>query len=100
MLTAASQRARKAGVPFSLTEDDILIPTYCPVFGCKLERKLGSKGPGPTSPSLDRIIPDLGYVPGNIVVVSYRANRAKGDLNLDELVALTEFYKMNMKRPA
>lgn len=97
MLKAAKERAKKAKVPFNLNNEDILIPTYCPVFGCRLERALGSKGPGPNSPSLDRIIPTRGYVPGNIVVVSNRANRAKSDLSVEELVALTEFYQANLR---
>lgn len=97
MLKAAKERAKKAGVPFELTESDILIPSYCPVFGVKLERALGSKGAGPNSPSLDRIIPSRGYVPGNIVVISFRANAAKGDLAADELVALAEFFKNNIR---
>jgi hypothetical protein len=95
MLKAAKERAGKAGVPFELTEDDILIPTFCPVFGIRLERKLGSKGPGNASPSLDRIIPERGYVPGNVVVISNRANRAKSDLTSSELRALADFYTAN-----
>jgi hypothetical protein len=97
MLKAAKERAKKAGVPFSLTESDILIPTYCPVFGHKLERALGSKGPGPFSPSLDRIVPQRGYVPGNVVVISNRANRAKSDLATEELVALAEWAQANQR---
>lgn len=99
MLKAAKDRAKKAGVPFDLTESDLIIPAYCPVFGVKLERALGSKGPGPASPSLDRIIPSVGYVPGNVVVISNRANRAKSDLSLAEVQALAEFLKAN-ERPA
>lgn len=97
MLKAAKARAKKAKVPFDLTEDDILVPTYCPVFGCKLERALGSRGAGPLSPSLDRIIPSRGYVVGNVVVISYRANRAKSDLTVGELVALAEFFHANVR---
>lgn len=75
-----------------------MIPTYCPVLGSKLERALGSQGPGPNSPTLDRVKPELGYIPSNIVVVSNRANRAKGDLTLEELLAVAEFYKSNAMR--
>lgn len=97
MLKAAQERAKKAGVPFSITEEDILIPLFCPVFGVRLERALGSKGPGPNSPSLDRRVPPHGYVKGNLVVVSNRANRAKSDLTVDEMVALAEFYGNNRR---
>lgn len=97
MIGAAKQRAKRAGVPFSLTEADIIIPRFCPVFGVKLEQALGSKGPGPNSPSLDRRVPEDGYVPGNVVVISNRANRAKSDLTLEELVALADFYRSNAR---
>lgn len=98
MLRAAKTRAKKAGVPFSLTEDDIIVPFFCPVLGCRLERSLGSRGAGPKSPSLDRIIPSRGYVPGNVVVISYRANRAKSDLTVEELTALADFFQLNVRR--
>lgn len=97
MIQAAKARAKKAGVPFDLTEGDLIVPTYCPVFGVKLERALGSRGPGPNSPSLDRIVPSLGYVPSNVVVISNRANRAKSDLTADEVEALAEFIRSNRR---
>jgi hypothetical protein len=100
MIKAAKERAKRAGVPFDLTENDIMIPAFCPVFGVRLERALGSKGPGPNSPSLDRTIPSLGYVPGNVVVLSNRANRAKSDLTVDEVAALAEFLKSNCRSTA
>lgn len=37
-----------------------------------------------TQPTIDRIIPALGYVPGNIVVISHRANRMKSDGTAEE----------------
>ena len=38
----------------------------------------------PDSPSLDRIVPELGYVKGNIRVISNRANHLKSDATLEE----------------
>ena len=49
------------------------------------------------SPSLDRIVPDRGYVPGNVRVVSDRANRLKGDRNLEELRRLAECGPENLR---
>jgi hypothetical protein len=40
------------------------------------------------SPSLDRVDPRKGYVPGNVRVISDRANRLKGDRSLSEIQAL------------
>lgn len=95
MWYGARGRAKKAGVPFSIERRDIIIPDRCPALGTKLVRGKGQ--PGPNSPSLDRIVPELGYVPGNIVVVSMRANRAKNDLTVAEMRALAVFYTTNTK---
>jgi hypothetical protein len=92
LLNDAKRRARKAGLPFDLCEEDFLIPSVCPVLGLRLGRGLGD-----CSPSLDRIVPHLGYVRGNVIVVSTRANRLKGDATLDELLRLAEFYQRIMK---
>jgi hypothetical protein len=83
MVQCAKQRAKKAGVPFSITDEDFEIPEFCPVLGGKLES--GTKKYHDNSPSLDRVIPELGYVPGNVVVMSFRANRIKGDASRAEL---------------
>ena len=40
---------------------------------------------GDDSPSLDRIVSSLGYVKGNIRVISYKANRVKSNATLEEL---------------
>jgi hypothetical protein len=38
-------------------------------------------------------------VPGNIVVVSLKANRIKSDATLDELRQLVDFYELKTPRP-
>lgn len=45
------------------------------------------------SPSLDRMIPALGYVASNVRVISYRANAIKRDATLDELRALVAYVE-------
>lgn len=52
----------------------------------------GKTGGGDHSPSLDRIRGDLGYVPGNIIVISNRANRIKSDASIRELRDIASFY--------
>lgn len=52
----------------------------------------GVRGGGDNSPTLDKIEPALGYVPGNIIVISGRANRLKADATIDELRAIASFY--------
>lgn len=80
----ARKRARRLDLAFNLPRDAIVIPPACPVLGLPL--KAGGKRSG-QSPSLDRIRPQDGYVVGNIRVVSDRANRLKGALDLPRLEA-------------
>ena len=82
MLGAAKVRAKKTGVPFALRPEDITIPTHCPILGIPLER--GSISERNNSPSIDKIIPELGYVPSNIAIISYRANRIKNNGSAEE----------------
>jgi hypothetical protein len=89
MLTAARARANRSGVPFDLMPGDILIPEVCPILGIPLA--IGAKKAGPCSPSLDRIKPGLGYVPGNIQVISSRANTLKRDATPQELLAFADW---------
>ena len=93
MWAAAKKRAAEKGVPFAITHDDIVIPEDCPVLGIKLERAVGKSVLHAASPTLDKIIPALGYVPGNIAVISWRANRIKADGTLEELEALVEWMR-------
>ena len=92
MLSNAKGRASRDGIPFALTIADIVIPTHCPILGLPLYPATGSRGGGDHSPSLDRIEPARGYVPGNIIVISNRANRLKSDATIEELRAIASFY--------
>ena len=85
MLSQARKRAKKDNVPFNLTPEDIQIPELCPVLLKPLVRKVG-KGPSPWSPSLDKIIPSKGYVVGNVMIMSHRANVMKNAATPEELL--------------
>lgn len=91
MFLAARDRCRKLELPFDLTIEYIesIMPTHCPVFGMKLE--VGKGKPRPDSPSLDRIRPELGYVQGNVQVLSNKANMMKQDATADELRQFAEW---------
>lgn len=97
MLALARARCRKSGVEFNLSENDITVPEVCPVLGIPLTHGLG-QGEGhalavrDSRASLDRIDNSKGYVPGNVVVVSYRANRIKSDATSCELLKIARFY--------
>lgn len=91
MYDSAKSRAKKKNLPFDISHSDIIIPEYCPVLGIKLEPQVGIVKN--CSPSLDKIIPSLGYVRGNIIVVSLRANLVKNDASIEELEKVYLFYK-------
>lgn len=95
LMCRARDRAKKAGLEFNLTYDDIIIPDLCPILGLKLERNSGGK-PSPRSPSLDRIIPALGYIKGNVRVISHRANTIKNDASIEELEAVIRYIKESL----
>ncbi len=90
LISAAKFRAKKKGVPFDLYPDDFEIPDVCPVFGHAFEPP---KKNAWWSPSLDRIKPELGYVKGNVQVISMRANMIKGDASLEELEQVVEHLR-------
>jgi hypothetical protein len=78
LLTNAKQRAIKLA--------DIVVPNKCPLLDIPIVRGVAKLHDN--SPTLDRIRNDLGYVPGNTVVISYAANRAKGNLTSADLLKL------------
>ena len=91
LISTARHRAKKKGVAFELRADDISIPEYCPVLGIPLI--FSDMKNRHNSPSLDRIKPDLGYVSGNIIVVSWRANDIRRNFRPDELKTVGAFYE-------
>lgn len=91
MLARARHRAKKNNLPFNIELSDIVIPKTCPLLG--IELKSNTDKTSPNNPSLDKIIPELGYVKGNIWVVSLRANKLKNDASLQELELLVENLK-------
>ena len=93
MIQNARKRALKRNVPFEIEISDIIIPEYCPVLGIKLE--VGKEIVCDGSPSLDAIIPKLGYTKGNIMVISFRANQIKSNGTVDDHLKIVEYMRKN-----
>jgi hypothetical protein len=80
--------AEKNNIPYTLTKEYVMslpIPKICPVLGIPIfvqKQKIGMHMDN--SPSLDRINPNAGYVPGNVRVISHRANRFKSNMTIEE----------------
>ena len=89
ILYRARQGAKRRGIECTLILKDIPdIPKFCPVFPwIHLEYKVGA-GRFDGSPSLDRIDNKVGYVSGNVRIISHRANTLKADATPKELQAL------------
>ena len=95
MLAHARQRAKKRGVPCTISLEDIVIADRCPVLGIPMRQN--RKTLGADSPTLDCVIPFKGYVPGNVCVISFRANRLKSSLTLHELDMVRQYIEAHSK---
>lgn len=96
MLVSVRCTAKRLGLPFNLEASDFLpLPVVCPLLGIKLNYA-SSRRSADDNPSIDRIIPELGYVKGNVWIVSYRANRIKCDASLAELILLVSRLKSKL----
>ena len=93
-ITTAKYRAKKKGIPFDLAIEDVLpLPERCPALGIPLKRNKHGKSGAPNSPSLDRIVPDRGYVKGNIRVISLKANMIKQNGTLAEIRKVADWFE-------
>ena len=86
LLKYAKSRSVKKGLEFSLTEKDIVIPKVCPVFRTNFTTT-GRK----YTPSIDRIDPSKGYIPGNIQIISQLANAIKWDSTREERITFANW---------
>jgi len=94
LLTKAKSRAKQYRIPFTITEQDVMVPEVCPVLGIELQTQVGrGKGHAAASPTLDRLDPNRGYVPGNVCVISFRANQLKNNATPNELRLVAEWVE-------
>lgn len=92
-LSQAKKRAQNKGIPFDLDLEYLMsIATdECPVFGIKFVWGRGLRKRDFNGPSLDRIVQELGYVKGNVVFISFKANMIKQDVTEKELYAVADW---------
>lgn len=91
ILQEAKSRARKKGIEFSITSDDVTVPAVCPVLNIPIGMSFGARSDN--SLSIDRIDGSKGYIPGNVRIISWRANRLKNDGTLEELRAIVSYIE-------
>lgn len=87
MLVSAKKRAAQRGIAFEISENDLVIPEICPVLGIPIVIQSGRHD---GAPSIDRIDNSLGYIKGNVRIISYRANAIKRDMTLEEAQLLVK----------
>lgn len=95
LVAMAKRRATKENLEFTLTRETCpQIPEICPIALIPIfHRDNGSRGPCDNSPSLDRIDPTKGYTPENTRVVSYKGNRWKSNMTIQDLERILEYMK-------
>jgi len=90
------KRAVKKGLAFTISEADLVAALHEADFCCAVSGtpfKLAGRGKAyrsPWRPSIDRINPRQGYIPGNIRIVSVVVNTALGDWGDDVFWSMVE----------
>ena len=92
----ARSRARRDSVPFDITYEYLekIATNVCPVYGTRFEWGTSKLGKGQTKencPTLDRILPDKGYVKGNVAFISQKANRIKDNGTMQDHYAIADW---------
>lgn len=92
----AMRRAATANLPFdkSFDDDSVLMVRKaryrCGISGRPFDIKYRTSGAGGThyAPSPDRIVPEYGYVRGNVRWILWCLNRGKGEMSADHYLAV------------
>lgn len=103
----AKARAKKSGVAYSIDSryiETLLVDNEwrCAVSGHPLSYGVANMKflVDPFGPSLDRIVPELGYVPGNVRVVCNIANAAMNEWGLENLLIFLEHMRQHLDKDA
>lgn len=93
ILAGLKRQAKKRGQEFRLKPIDILpLPEFCPALGIKISYSEVTKDRS-YWPSVDRFDATQGYIPGNVSVISYRANWIKQNSTVEELEKITAWMR-------
>lgn len=90
-LSSLKCRCKKTGMEFNLSHSDLILPEVCPVLGIPLI--LGVAATHPSSPHVDRVDNSQGYIPGNVRIISGRANILKKDATVAEIRAILKYME-------
>lgn len=106
---SSKNRAKAKNLEFTIIQEDVVIPLYCPILGIELirtplihnqnvneKRRVGINLLPDNYPSIDRINCNIGYTKDNIHVISWRANHLKSNSNFNEIQKLYEWYRTSI----
>lgn len=95
LLRSARQRAKVKELAFDI-DLDYLISIWesqngiCSVSGTGFDMTPAEQRVNRNAPSIDRIIPHLGYIKGNVRLVSWHVNAAISEYGLETFISLCE----------
>lgn len=94
------RRCKEKNIPYN---EDCLNADYlisimpkdmvCPVLGVQMRFGISDENSEYQSPSLDKIIPSKGYIRGNVVWISYKANMIKQDGSAEEVMKVAKWLE-------
>jgi len=91
------RKCKNNNIDFNISKDYLksIYPknNKCSLLNIEL---IKGKGTEDNHPTLDRIIPKKGYVEGNVMFVSRRANTIKNNLSLNEMILLLSNWKTKL----
>jgi hypothetical protein len=97
LLSGAKQRAKRKGLDFDIDEDYLrsLDRDICPYLKEPIywRRGRGKRGGNSDSKSLDRINSAKGYVRGNLIICSTRANMILSNATVEEMEIIARNFK-------
>lgn len=101
MFRSTRYRAGKLQIPFALTLEDVrglYAEGQCECCGSFVgaENREVMGLPATYAATLDRVVPSLGYVPGNIALLCWACNRAKGNSTLNQLEQLAAWLRKRL----
>lgn len=92
LLRKARRRAAREGREFNITREDLRMPTQCPVLGIPI--RFDRASPYANRASLDRTNNALGYVKGNVNIISFRANTLKASATISEVQRILDYMRL------
>jgi hypothetical protein len=87
-----SKKHNNSKYEWNLNFGDLTFPTHCPILSIELDY-FAEETHQDNSPSFDRVDSSKGYVTGNVIIVSWRANRIKNNGTAEEHQKIANFMR-------